>query len=190
MRIGKTSNRIHFWSSKKFFHIFFRKEAFFICTLFLKKKSYSLGEGLKWQTIYHRFQFCQKILENLDISRGYYGFKKKFCCHAEFKFWKIDQNLHKCKKWSKILQKLKNMIFFVNWRPVSGFQFNVFWNGNFIIIISFKKPYEISGFAHKNPLFLMICWSSPFHDQKIEVLLNKTVVYYKHSLKIWRLFSK
>ena len=132
---------------RQFFHIFFRKEAFFICMLFLKKKSYSPGEGLKWQTIYHRFQFCQKILRNLDISRGYYWFEKKFCCHAEFKFWKIDQNLHKCRKCSKILPNLKNMIFFVNWRPVSGFQFNVFWNGKFIITTSFKKPYEISGFA-------------------------------------------
>ena len=30
-------------------------------------------------------------------------------------------------------------------------------NGKFIITTSFKKPYEISDFAHKNPLFSMIC---------------------------------
>ena len=96
----------------QFFQIFFHKEVYFICMPFPKKKSYSPGEGLKWQEIYDRFQFCQKIRENLDISWGYDWFVTKFCCHADFKFWNIDQNLHKCTKWSKNFAKIKNYEFF------------------------------------------------------------------------------
>ena len=76
------------------------------------------------------------------------------------------------KKWSKILKKIKRYVFF-HLKPVSGFQLNVFWNGKFILTTSFKKTYEISDFALKNSLFSMICWSSPFHDQKLKFCLTK-----------------
>ena len=73
----------------------------------------------------------------------------------------------------RFCQNWKIWLFLFHLRPASGFQLNIFWNGKHIIATSFKKPYEISDFAPKNPLFSMICWSSPFHDQKLKFCLTK-----------------
>ena len=47
--------------------------------------------------------------------------------------------------------------FFFHLRPVSEFQLNIFGNSKQIMTTSLKKPYKLSDFAAKNPLFSMIC---------------------------------
>ena len=174
---------------QQFFHIFFRKEAHFICTSFLMKKAMAQGKVSNGRKYIKDFMSVKKFEKNLDISRDYNWFWKKFCCYADFKFLKIDQNLYKCKKMVKKFKKTKKYDYFFHLRPALGFQLNMFWNSKHVITTSFRKTYEISDFAPRKSTFFNDLLILTFPWPKIEVLLNKTRVCYQNSLKIWKLFA-